>query len=185
MTIRDLTPAEEKQAALRIEKVVDDVYHGRPEGGAQGPIDPRDVLAHEEDVLQHRHEDRNGYWKQVMEFYGFTWFEPKQLDEMVGPKKIIPSSLEPLAGEKLWDKYGRPVANTRLYWTQSHTEGQWRSDAGSRLDRCPMALRGLAFTMKDLASSFESPEKFDQWAKQIVVRRRKEKQRRKDLGLRR
>lgn len=181
MTVLNQTAAEIREMDSRIERVVDDVYHGRPEGGAQAPIDPRDVSAHELDTLKGRHEDKDGHWRQVMEHYGFSWFEPKQLDELIGPRKIIPSQLSPLAGEKLWDKYGRPIPNARLYWTQNHTEGQWRSDAGKRLDRCPTALRGLAFTMKDLAGSFESPEKFDQWAKQVVVRRRKQRQRRIDL----
>lgn len=162
----------------RIERVLEDVTHGRPEGGASAPVDRKDIEAYQLDVLEGAHEDRSGYWQQVMEHFGFTWFEPAQLDRLLGPKVVIPSVLAPLAGEKLWDRYGRPIPNARLYWTENHTEGQWRSDAGARLDRCPAALRGLGFTMKDLASSFESPQKFDAWARDVVRKKALARERR-------
>lgn len=176
----ELTDAEIRQMDSRIERVIDDVYHGRPERSATRPVDPKDLAEHHADELQGRHLDKDGHWRQVMEFYGFTWFEPEQLDKTVGLQKVIPSTLNGLAGEKIWDRYGRPIPNSRLYWAQNHVEGQWRSDRGARLERCPSALRGLAFTMKDLVSNFATPQAFDEWAKHVVKRKARQRQERID-----
>lgn len=168
---RELSAAEVAAMDSKIERVREDVQAGRPEVGALRPVDPYDLAAYKRDVLKRRDLDVDGYWAQVMTFWGFTWLEPAELDRVVGKQQIIPSRINGLIGEKIHDQYGREIPNTNLYWTKSHELGQWRSDQGTR--RPPRELlgidgRAMAFTMEDLVGNFGSPQAFDDWAKDRV-----------------
>jgi hypothetical protein len=172
---RELSDAEVRQMDRSIERVVDDVHFGRPEKNAKKAPDPYEINEHERDFLKGRDADPTGYWRQVMEYHGFVWLEPEQLNRMVGRQKYVPSTLD-----GLHDRFGRDVPNSRLYWTRPHTVGQWRYVPGSGKAPHP-ALRRCAFTMADLVALYrDSPAEFDRWAKETI-----EKWRRKRLGLRR
>lgn len=160
-TERELSAGEVQEMDSAIERVMDDVQRGRAEGHTAAPADPYDVAGHREEVLRGRDEDRDGFWKQVMEHHGFNWIEPAQLDAVVGPQRFIPSKIT-----DVHDRYGREIYNNRLYWTRNHTEGQWRPDIGKR--RPHPALAQCSFTMADLVSMFGEPKHFDAWAKLMV-----------------
>ena len=167
VTERELTQTEVNSMDSAIEKVLDDVHHGRAEKNAARPADPYEIAQYEADVLQGRDQDKEGYWRQVMEHHGFNWLEPADLEATIGPERFIPSTIVGKNGEQIHDRYGREIYNNRLYWTRSHTVGQWRPDIGSR--RPHPALTG-SFTMKDLVGMYGDPEAFDEWAK-LMIRR--------------
>ncbi len=168
VTERELTATEVNSMDSSIEKVLDDVHHGRAEKNAARPADPYEVAKYEEDILQGRDQDKEGYWRQVMEHFGFNWLEPGQLDAAVGPERFIPSSIVGLNGEQIHDRYGREIYNNRLYWTRYHTVGQWRGDLGMRKPH--PALKQCSFTMKDLIGMYGEPGAFDHWAKGQIVK---------------
>lgn len=172
---RKMTQTEVNQMDTEIEKTIADSMSGRPEVGAAAPVDEYSLAQMRADVLKGRDKDPSGHWRQVMEYWGFNWLEPHQLNEVVGPMKVIPPSIKGLAGEIIHDHLGRDVANTNLYWTRPHAEGQWRSDFGNR--RPPREFlrdrRAMAFTMADLIDMFESPQAFDEWARGRVKQTRR------------
>lgn len=176
--VKELSEAEVEEMHGRIERVMDDVHHGRAERSATAPADPYEIAQHEADVLKGRHHDESGYWRQVMEFFGFTWLEPAELDEKVGKQRYIPPSLT-AHDRNVFDRYGRDVQNSNLYWVRPHSEGQWRDVVGARRRPHP-ALRGMAFTMKDLVDMYAEPKAFDEWARgRITIYKHKR------LGIRR
>lgn len=160
-TERELSATEVQEMDSAIERVMDNVQSGRPEGHTAAPADPYDVAGHREEVLQGRDKDKDGYWKQVMEHHGWNWIEPEQLDRVVGPQRVIPSKLNDVT-----DRYGREIYNNRLYWTRSHAEGQWRPDIGKR--RPHPALRQYSFTMADLVANYGTPQAFAEWCGVMV-----------------
>lgn len=161
-TEKSLSPSEVRQMDGAIEQVIDNVRSGRPERSPVAVVDPRDVRQHQLDVLKGRQADKDGWWKKVMEYYGFNWIEASQLDATIGPQRVIPPTLTDVS-----DRYGREIYNNRLYWTRSHQEGQWRPDVGKK--RPHPALSQCSFTMVDLIDMFGEPEKFDEWAKQRIL----------------
>lgn len=174
MSGKVLSEAEIRAMDARIERVFDDVAAGRPETGVAGEADPYDVRERKKDVLKGRDLDKEGHWKKVMEAWGFNWIPAEALNASIGPRRYIPSTLSPLAGERLHDRYGRGVANTSLYWTRPHEEGQWRSDLGANRPPKLLTVTGpMGFTMVDLIDLFQKPEEFDRWARAEIVKRRK------------
>lgn len=165
--VKALSETDVTEMHSRIEQVLDDVHRGRPEKNAKAPVDEYELRQHQEAALAGRDKDKNGHWRQVMEFFGFSWVEPKQLDERVGPQRYIPSNLD-----GVHDRYGRAIPNTRLYWTRDHAVGQWRDVPDAR-NRPHPALRGMAFTMADLIGNYGKPEEFDKWAKAWIERWKK------------
>lgn len=163
---RELTATEERAQEAAIERVRDDVHHGRPERHAAMPVDDQDLREAQSDILQGK-DARADIWRQVMEHYHFVWLEPKQLDELIGPERYIPSRLQ-----ELRDAFGREVVNSNLYWTRPHAEGQWRYVPSANKHPHP-ALRTYAFTIKDLVGMYTNPEAFDDWAKLMIRRWKK------------
>ena len=97
---RELTPTEVNEMDSSIERVLDDVHHGRADNHAARPADPYEIKKYEEDIVQGRDRDKEGHWRKVMEHYGFNWLEPAQLNATVGPQRFIPSTIVGLNGEQ-------------------------------------------------------------------------------------
>lgn len=173
---QELTPTQMAAMDSKIEKVIDDVHSGRPERNAARPVDPYVLRNHRADILKGRQEDKDGYWKQVMEYHGWNWIEPEDLNRIIGPERYIPSQLQALAAEKLHDRIGRAIYNSSLYWTRPHELGQWRNDIGRR--RPHKALQTpMAWTMEALVGDFGEPKAFDEWAKTMIRRWQEGRQR--------
>lgn len=154
------TEAELRQQDAQVRKVRDAVREGRQERPMSGPVDQYDVDNRAADILKARDPE---VWRTVMRYHAFVWLEPSQLDKTIGMQKYIPSSLQGVV-----DQYGRPLANSNLYFERPHKFGQWRRD---QPHWCPMA-----FTIEDLFGMFGYPEAFDRWIRQHETKLRMARQ---------
>lgn len=154
-----MTKREEEAMVRRIEEVRRRVAEGRPDPHHAGPVDPYDVREATADALQGQVQRNPEAWVQVMEHHGFVWYEPRELDRFVGPRRVIPSHLDGVL-----DAYGRPIDNSSLYVDMPHVDGQWRRDRPH-----PMPA---AFTIADLFALFGTPEEFDTWIRGWADERR-------------
>jgi hypothetical protein len=137
--------------ARRIDAVRRRVREDRADPSLVGPVDPYDIRQHNLDALKGA-QQKPEIWNQVMEYHGFTWYEPSELDRLVGPMRVIPSSLKGLV-----DARGLEIRNSSLYQHQRHKVGQWRRDRPHPIP--------LAYTIEDLCALFQTPEAFDGWIK--------------------
>lgn len=125
------------------------------------PADPYDMKEHSADCVAGRDRRHYDKWRQVMEYHGFFYLLPSQVDRIIGPKSVIPGELAGIGGN--------------VYVHEPHTEAQWR-----RFGK-PQRMAGAfnvdrtwaeTFTPKDLISLFEDvPESFDRWMRQRDVQR--------------
>jgi len=126
-----------------IDRAIERVRAGK-DRSTGGKIDPQDRKEAEADIVAGRDRDPSR-WRAVMERFGFTWSEAQQLNATIGPQSAhanLPGAPE-------------------LYWHRPHKEGQWRS-----------AKYKMAFTLRDLAANFETPERFATWIEQKDMQRR-------------
>lgn len=163
----ELTPTQLNWIDAQIERVREDELANRPESSMQSVPDAYSITEMRRDYLAGRDADKNGYWRKVMEYWGYTWLEPAQIDELIGPMSYRPRTLPDLGGNPLHDALGRPIANSRNHIPVYHSVGQWRDVPGARR-RPPLAMRGLAYEMQDLIGGFREPEIFDEWARDRV-----------------
>ncbi|TAL42836.1 MAG: hypothetical protein EPN91_07510 [Salinibacterium sp.] len=126
-----------------VERAIERVLSGKDLERRNGPIDPYDKREAERDIVRGRDKDATA-WRSVMEYFGFRWFEPHELDRVIGPQAV-------LAGIEGADA---------LYWQRNHTEGQWRSNK-----------RRMAFTLKELAANYVTPEAFASWLEDHDLRK--------------
>lgn len=115
--------------------------------------DPRDIREYDQDRIAGR-DRKPEIWVPVMERHGFRWFEPEELDRVIGMQSVVPD----VATE----------AGVTAYWKRPNKEGMWRRHKSVPSE----GIMALAFTLPDLISSFGTPEKFAEWIEDIQTRAR-------------
>lgn len=144
-----------------VQKVFDNQRAGRPSPVLNPYVDPKDLSENRADHLQGA-DRRPEIWQPVMEYHSFAWYEPTDLDRLVGPLRFTPRHLKDLT-----DSYGRPLRLEGVWAERPHSEGQWRNDLKPDHWRIPAKLK-MAFTIYDLVTLFRTPEAFDQWFRDQV-----------------
>lgn len=151
MAVEDLTT----EKLERIRQEVSGAVQHRP----RPRVTPQDLKESRADALRGRERTHYDRWRQVMEYHGFLFLTPAELDAhpLVGPMKV-PTELGSVAEISALALH----RSGQVYEYRGHTEAQWR-----RFGRY-----AEAFTVPDLVQLFgDSPERFDLWIRDHTARR--------------
>lgn len=136
---------------------------------ARRGMDAYEQEVHKRDMIAGRKAGLDSPWRQVMERFDFVWYEPSQLDKLLGKQVVIPKTLEGVPDPS--SIRARDVQNQNLWFHRPHPEAQWRNDLHRQIPK----ENQLAFTESDLLGLFTGPESFATWIEehflQIRMRR--------------
>ena len=153
----------EDNTSAKLDRIAREVTGRKTHLRAVGPLDPDEVRRFKADVIGSRSRDEwyPHYlkWRQVMEYHGYRWFTPEELDATYGPQLVIPSrDGQTVYSEVMWkiatgqDPSG--LVNRREL--RAHDVPQWRR----------VNPRPDTHSTEDLISLFgDSPATFDEWCR--------------------
>lgn len=158
---RELSNAEVGKMDAEIERSRSAQKFGT-ERRARG-MDQQEIAEHRKDQIAGRRAGPDSPWRQVMERYGFVWYEPEQLDKLLGRQVVIPKTLEGIPDPA--SLRARDVRNLASWFHRNHKEGQWRNDLHQQIPRDAR----LAFAEVDLLGLFAGPESFAKWIEEYTM----------------
>lgn len=138
-----LTPEE----CRRFERNLDRAREGKPSINPTPRLDAREIRENVAEKVAAR-DRRIDSWHQVLEYFGFHFYQPKELDRIFGMLEQEVTGID--AGETI-------IAYI------PHREGEWRRT------RAPKKT----FTTNDIVTLFETPFDFDRWMRAEILKWRR------------